>query len=179
MTDFNCISDPTERDLLVALFDLSSFGRFSRNHSNKDVFSLLSSYFEIVGDIINRGGGTVVKFIGDSGLVVFPEEAVDAGVLSLRELKISGDRWLKEHNSPCRNVIKAHFGSVVCGPIGTRDDKRFDVIGDTVNTAATFDTRGFAITTQVFRKLGTESRKHFKKHTPPISYIPIEEEHLG
>jgi len=179
MTDLTNTTEVSERNLLVALFDLSSFGRFTRSHTSSDTWNFLSSYFEFVGDIINTGGGTVVKFMGDAGLVVFPEENIDRGVLALRELKTSGDRWLAERDSPCRNAIKAHFGPVTCGPIGTREEKHFDVIGDTVNIMVMLDTRSSAITPQVFRKLKPATRKHFKKHTPPIQYIPVEDDHPG
>ena len=36
---------------------------------------------------------------------------------------------------------------------------------------------GFAMTPEAFRKLGPETRKLFKKHTPPVVYIPIEQPH--
>ena len=73
--------------------------------------------------------------------------------------------------------VKVHFDPVICGPIGTRTDKRFDVYGYTVNTAATLKSNGFAMTPQVFRKLRADTRKLFKKHTPPIRYIPLESRH--
>jgi hypothetical protein len=38
-------------------------------------------------------------------------------------------------------------------------------------------TQGFAITPEVFRKLTPETRKLFKKHTPPVTYIPIGHPH--
>lgn len=65
----------------------------------------------------------------------------------------------------------------MAGPIGTRNDKRLDVFGETVNIAAMLKANGIAITPQVFRKLEPETRKLFKKHTPPVTYIPVEERH--
>ena len=175
MIDLKSISDANEQDLLVVLLDLTLFGQFTRDNPDRHVFEFLSSYFEFVGDIIIAAGGTVVEFVGDSGLFAFPEDKVDDGIMALLELKRSGDRWLKEHNSPCRNMIKAHLGSVVCGLRGAREDKRFALVGDTVITAVTLDTRSFAISAQAFRKLKPETRKFFKKHTPPILYIPAGE----
>jgi len=131
----------------------------------------------LVGDIVESAGGRVIKFIGDAGLVVFPEEKVDAGVLALRELQQRGDQWFADRDSPCRHVVKAHLGPAACGMVGTRTEKRFDVFGATVNTAALLKSRGFAMTPQVFRKLSPDTRKLFKKHTPPVTYIPAEESH--
>jgi len=97
--------------------------------------------------------------------------------LALLALKEQGDRWIVERGLQSRHIVKAHFGPVTCGPIGTRGDKRFDLFGETVNIAATLPANGLAITPQLFRKLATDTRQHFKKHTPPITYIPLAETH--
>ena len=60
---------------------------------------------------------------------------------------------------------------MVAGPFGRDGDKRYDVIGKTVNVAATLEATGVALSVAAFRKLGPELRRRFKKHTPPISYI--------
>ena len=177
MTSLTDISQATEMELLVAFFDLTQFARFAQNHTSREVFETLGAYFEFVGDVVAEGGGTVVKFIGDAGLLAYPEERVDSGVLSLSRLLEEGDAWLQRHGLPCRNVIKAHFGAVTCGPIGTRHKKDFEVYGETVNTAALLRSEGLAITPQVFRKLHKDTRRLFKKHTPPVTYIPVEQRH--
>ena len=170
-------SSPTELPLLVSFSDLTGFHRFCMNEDPQALFDIVSSYYAFVGDIIETSGGTVVKFIGDAVLIVYPEEAVEAGVLALRELQSSGDEWLAKRGAPSRHIIKAHFGPIWCGPVGTRSEKRFDVLGQTANTAAVLKSNGFAMTPQVFRKLGPDTRKIFKKHTPPVVYIPVEERH--
>ena len=177
MSILNGINGAKEVDLLVAFFDLTEFARFGRSCSDTDIFDMLSDYYELVGDLIEGSGGKVVKFMGDAGLVVYAEEDVNRGVLALTELKDAGDAWLNARQTPCRQIIKAHFGPVVCGQVGTRADKRFDLFGNTVNTAAVLRSSGFAMTPQVFRKLEPDTRKLFKKHTPPITYIPVGESH--
>ncbi len=177
MTRLADITSPTELRLLVSFSDLTGFFRICLTEDPEDLFDLISSYYTFVGDIIEPSGGTIVKFIGDAALIVYPEEALEAGVLALRELQRSGDEWLKGRGASSRHIIKAHFGLIWCGPMGTRSEKRFDVLGQTANTAAVLKSNGFAITPQVFRRLGPETRKIFKKHTPPVVYIPTEERH--
>jgi hypothetical protein len=63
------------------------------------------------------------------------------------------------------------------GPLGTRDDKKTDVLGSTVNTLFLLKVSGFALTPEAFRKLTPETRKLFKKHTPPVFYIPTTQLH--
>jgi class 3 adenylate cyclase len=177
MTTLNDIHTPTEMNLLVAFFDLARFTHFSRNRSAQEIFEFVSAFYEFVGDIIEDSGGTVVKFMGDAALIVYPETHVNEGVLALKALKDQGDVWLAGRNIPSRNIIKIHFGPVICGPMGTRTDKRFDVFGETVNIAALLKSNGLAMSPQVFRKLNAANRKLFKKHTPPITYIPVTENH--
>ena len=177
MTQFDSITTPQEMNLLVAFFDLTRFLRYSQNHTAQEMFDFTSAYFEFVGDIIEGSGGKIVKFIGDAGLIIYPEDKVNEGVLALIELKEKGDQWLADQGVSSRNIIQAHFGPVVCGPMGTRSDKRFDIMGHTVSTAAITKSKGIALTPQVFRKLDDKTRKRFKKHTPPITYIPVGESH--
>jgi len=179
MNIFDEITTGQEIELLVAFFGLTGLTRFARDHSTQEVFDTLSAYFEFVGDIIEDSGGKVVKFIGDEGLIVYPADNVNGGVLALMTLKDSGDAWLAERNMPCRNIVQVHFGPVVCGLIGTRSDKRFDVYGETVNIAAKLKSDGFAMTPQVFGRLDAATQKLFKKLTPSVIYVPVSESHKG
>ncbi|MHC4662563.1 MAG: adenylate/guanylate cyclase domain-containing protein [Planctomycetota bacterium] len=176
MTDKDNPSTPSETEFLIAFSDLTLFAKFSRSQSDREVFEIMSMYFELVGKIVEDGGGKVVKFMGDAALMVFPAESVDSGVRALMRLKTEGDSWMFGRAIPCRHRIKAHFGKAVCGPIGTENDKRFDIYGQAVNTAATLESRGIAITPQAFRRLDDGTRKLFRKHTPPVIYVPSVQE---
>ena len=66
---------PAERDLLVAFFDLTYYQRYASTIAPLDTFRLFAEYFELVGGIVEGAGGSVIKFIGDAGLLVFPEES--------------------------------------------------------------------------------------------------------
>jgi class 3 adenylate cyclase len=108
-------------------------------------------------------------------LVVFDEAHVDLGVEALLALKDAVDAAMARRGWECRLVVKAHFGTVISGPFGEAGDKRYDVIGKTVNTAAALEGRGVALSVSAFRKLGPALRRRFKKHTPPITYIRLED----
>jgi class 3 adenylate cyclase len=168
---------PASCNLLVAFSDLAGFARLHEQMDDSALFKAMDAYFEFVGDTVACAEGRVVKCIGDAALIVFPEERVDDGIRALKTLKEKGDRWLLERQLPCRHTIKAHFGPVAAGPLGPKGDKRFDILGETVNTAARIPSQGFAMSAQVFRKLKPETRKGFKKHTPPVTYIPLEQRH--
>ena len=71
--------------------------------------------------------------------------------------------------------LLSHFGTTVAGPFGPAGAKRYDVIGKAVNTAAMLDATGVTLSVAAFRKLGPEFRRRFRKHTPPVSYIRIDD----
>ncbi len=171
MTGFNSFKSMVEADLLISFFDLTNFVKISGERTSPELFGLLSEFYELAGDIIEAAGGKVIKFIGDAGLAIFPEAMADNGVLALMELKMRSEAFFASRKVNTRLIVKIHFGSAACGPLGVSGDKRLDVIGESVNTAATLASKGFAISPQAFRKLSAETRKRFRKHTPPIVYI--------
>ena len=134
MRGFDSIQIPEQREVLIAFSDLKDFTPFVRDLDEAQLFAVLSDYYELIGDIVTAGGGKVVKFIGDAAL------------LAVRELRQRGDRFFADGDRPCRHVIKAHCGPVCCGQIDTRDDKRFDLLRQTVNTAALLPSNGMVLT---------------------------------
>jgi class 3 adenylate cyclase len=162
--------------LLVAFLDLTRFTVQSERSTDEEIAAVLDAYYEQVALAVREAGGTVVKFIGDAALVVFPADGVDRGVLGLLSLKASVDALMVRRGWPCRLIAKVHFGTVVAGPFGAAE-RRYDVIGRLVNTAALLESSGVSLSVEAFRKLGAEMRSRFKKHTPPITYIRVEDPH--
>lgn len=97
---------------------------------------MMAGYFALTGQIVSDAGGRLIKTLGDAGLVAFPAEAADGGVLALRPVQTAGREWLAKH------------GEII------------DVYGKTVNVAAALPSTGLAVTPAVFRSLQAESRKH-------------------
>ena len=50
-----------EFDALVSFFDLSRYFRFASRQSDRQQFEILSDYYEFVGEIVARSGGTIIK----------------------------------------------------------------------------------------------------------------------
>jgi len=145
--------------------------------SDEEIFRFLDSYYEFVGDTVASGKGRVVKFMGDASFMVFPETHADDGVRTLLTLHDEGNKLLAKLGFGCRHHIRAHFGPAWHGELGARGEKRFDVVGSTVNTMFLLKTSVFAITPEAFRKLNGETRKLFKKHSLPVAYIPMSHPH--
>ena len=165
-----------QRELVVCFLDLSYFARDAAQRDDAAVAEVVDQYYERVGDAVAAAGGTVVKHIGDGALVVFPTERADDAMSALFALRADVDSWLAALCWASRLMVKVHTGPVIAGGYGARGAKRFDVIGNVVNVAARLP-RPFHVTPQVFRLLSPEARKRFKKHTPPVTYIPVDDRH--
>ncbi|MBI4640925.1 MAG: adenylate/guanylate cyclase domain-containing protein [Candidatus Tectomicrobia bacterium] len=130
--NYSEITAPTEYHMIVALADIAGFARASQNLSNRELFDMLDEFYELIGGIVEDAGGKVVKFMGDGALIVFPEEMAKRAIEALGKIKMEANDWLSRFGLSCRIYLKAHIGSVICGPLGTAKEKHFDVIGDTV-----------------------------------------------
>ena len=165
----------SEVSLLIAFVDLARFAAQSQRLDDHAIAETLDEYYEHIAATVQRSGGTIVKFIGDAALIVFPESRVDQGVETLLALKSSVDEMMTARAWECRLTAKIHFGTAIAGPFGGQNEKRFDVIGKAVNTAAMLDAPGVSLSVEAFRKLGRELRTRFKKHSPPVTYIRVED----
>lgn len=166
---------PALQPLLVAFADFTGYTKHAATLEPLALFELFSEFAQVAAKHITGDGGHLIKLIGDALLVVYPEEYASDGIISLLRLKNLSEHWMAQRGFRTKMVVKIHFGDAAFGPFGA--DGRLDVYGDTVNTAATLASRNFSMSAQAFRKLDAAGRKLFKKHTPPITYIPTEDPH--
>ncbi|MBI2923645.1 MAG: adenylate/guanylate cyclase domain-containing protein [Planctomycetes bacterium] len=164
-----------ETPLLIAFADITRFMVNSQRTPDDELAELVNAYYCRAASIVSGSGGRVVKFMGDAILAVWPEEKAGEGIEALAALKADTDASFARQGWDSRLVVKAHFGTAVAGPFGPKGDERYDLIGNAVNIAATLPARTFALSLDAFRKLSPEARKRFKKHTPPVVYIPAED----
>jgi adenylate cyclase len=172
--------EPGERaavPLLVAFLDLSGFAMQATRVTDDELASVMDGWYERLAERVGAAGGRTVKFIGDAALVVFPAARADDGVAALLALKDEADAHFSAAGWPCRANVKAHVGECIAGGYGARGDKRFDVLGKAVNTAAMLDSNGVALSAEAFRALSPAMRQRFKKHTWPVTYIRVEDPH--
>lgn len=161
--------------LVICFIDLSGFARDAEHREDAHIAEILDAYYELVGTHVSAAGGRVVKVIGDGALLAFPVERVDDGVDAVLSLRRDVDAMLSKRGWMSCLVAKVHVGDVVCGLFGPAGDKRFDVIGTEVNATARLPTRQVALSVEAFRALSPSTRERFKKHTPPITYIPVDD----
>ncbi len=177
--DFSKVTTPRKENLLIAFMDIQGFLSIGQRLSDPlQMFDLLDGFARIVTRGIREAGGIVVKFIGDACLVVFAEDAVEDGVLALIAVKADCERYLQGRGFPNRLRVTAHFGEAALGLLGVEPDRRLDVLGDSVNVAASLEKTGhrgrLVITAATFRRLGPAGRRRFHKFPEPIVYLAEE-----
>ena len=176
MSYWTDLSLPTERELVVGMYDLKGYTIYCERTEPSRALDVMARYCSLAGEIIHRAGGLLIKPIGDAGLFAFPGDQADIAVEAVKELQSVGDPWLASENYTGRARTVMHAGIAAIGLIGGPGREQIDIIGKTVNIVGAMRTEGyFAITPAVFRKLSSSGRQLFKKHTPPISYIDLDD----
>lgn len=173
MKTFHNLSDGQKIDALICFADIVGFAPLAESMDEGDLVQLLKDVAQNAADVIGDSPGTIIKYIGDAMLAMFPDECVDEGVRTMLALKERQDQFFASRNLNLRITYASHVGpvtTVILPPIAN-----LDILGRSVNTAAMLEKRGqrgrFIISAQVFRKLEPATRKRFHKFTPPIVYL--------
>ncbi len=129
-----------ERRWVTVLFvDVSGFTAMSEQMDPEDVKILADGWTRRLSQEIRQFGGTVINVVGDEVVAVFgaptaheddPERAVRAG-LAMASLNLSDDP-----DRPIQVHVGLNTGEVMAGLMGPRERRDYNIMGDTVNTAA-------------------------------------------
>jgi len=164
-----------EVQLVVAFVDLTHFEAQAQRVTARDLADTIDDYYERVGIEVAKANGTLVKYIGDAALIVFPPDAVNEAVEMLMTLKAAVDEFMEEVGWQCRLTAKAHLGPVIAGSFGLRDAKHFDVIGRTVNAAARLKSTGVTVSHEVFEGLRKDLKEKFRKAPVAAAFVRKED----
>lgn len=133
-----------EKHILILFADIRGFTPFAENLLHYDVIHVLNVYFQQVGKVIARHGGTINNYMGDGFMALFeaadPAEgalrAVSAG-LELLDAVQDLQPYLEElYHQSFQIRVGLHYGQVVAGKVGAPGHKKVTVIGDSVNLAS-------------------------------------------
>jgi adenylate cyclase len=146
----------------VLFTDLQNFSTVSERMEPEELLVWINEYMEMLVRHVERYGGMVNKYMGDSIMAVFgapvrrtlPEEIKRDALNSVRCALAMG-KALDQLNSERREQgrfttnmrVGIYTGPVVSGSIGSCERLEFTVLGDTVNTASrleSFDKSLFA-----------------------------------
>ena len=139
-------------DLTVMFTDIVSFTPQAEHLPEHETAALLNHHFAMLGACIEREGGIIDKYIGDSVMALWgplagtPPDYAAAAVRAALDIA----RVIREDNqirhargeAPIRLRIGLHSGPAVVGNIGAPGRINFTVVGDTVNVAQRFEQLG-------------------------------------
>ncbi|MDI7921527.1 adenylate/guanylate cyclase domain-containing protein [Ferirhizobium litorale] len=133
------------QDVTIVFTDIQDFTTISEQHSPEGVVALLSTYFELMNEVVERHDGTIVQYIGDSifamwNAPVADPQHVEKGCACALALKVAID----ELNSANRTAGRPEFitryglhtGPAVVGSVGAHSRRQYTAMGDTVNVAS-------------------------------------------
>lgn len=133
------------RELTVFFSDIRGFTTWTEKVEPDEVSIRLNEYFAAMTPLVERHGGTLDKFIGDSIMVFMgapdpmPEHALWAVRMAVemqKEMRRLNERWKQKGYEPLLVGIGIHTGFVTVGSFGSPSFLDYTVIGRNVNLAA-------------------------------------------
>jgi|WetSurSiteA1Bulk_404760.scaffolds.fasta_scaffold00532_11 adenylate cyclase len=146
-----------EKEVLILFADIRGFTALTERLLAYDVVHILNRYFRLMNKVITKHGGQINSYLGDGFMALFEVKNTEEDVLqgvraSLEMLDVVHSRirpYVKSlFNRGFRTGIGLHYGLVVAGTIGTRENARQTIIGDAVNFTQRIEASN--------KKLGTE-----------------------
>ena len=133
------------QDVTVLFSDIRDFTTISEQHTPEDVVATLSDYFELLNDMAEQHGGTVVQYLGDSIFVMWNEPVENAkhaeqGCRCALAMKLAVDALNDANRQNGRPVLFTRFGlhtgPAVVGSFGAASRQQYTAMGDTINVAS-------------------------------------------
>jgi adenylate cyclase len=138
-------SRPMQAELTIMFTDIAGFTGRSETMSAAETARFLNDHFAVLGDIIERSGGTIDKYLGD-GLLAFwgapealPDHAARACAAAEDIMSTIGEHnreAVEAGGEPLRMRIGIHTGPTIVGNIGAASRVNYTVVGDSVNICA-------------------------------------------
>ncbi len=139
---------------VIWLSDLRDSTELADTLSREDFLGLLNDFLERMAGAVMDHGGTVLKFIGDAVLAIFPIEgnpsaraaggeaegpcgaALVAARDALARMQVLNGERRKRDQPALRFGLALHLGEVMYGNVGAPDRLEFTVIGAAANETA-------------------------------------------
>ena len=149
---------------LVILFtDVHDFSIVMRKMGSTGPLSFINEMYESIGEIVVRHGGTIIKYIGDAILIVFPADdpvhGARTAVECARQMRAAYTEQVRRAGITHETELETGLaiGEVERGVVGHESSRVDDVFGEAVNRAGKIGHhRGIAVTGAIKTLLGPE-----------------------
>ena len=134
------------RQVVTAMFsDIQDFTTLSERREPEAVVEMLSDYFELMTETVEKNGGTVLQFVGDgiyalwNAPVADPDHAANACRCALdmqAALETFNAARKAAGQAELITRVGIHTGPALVGNIGALDRLQYTAMGDTINVAS-------------------------------------------
>ena len=139
-------------DAVILFCDLRGSSALAEHYDLNGFLGVLNDYYEVTAGAVIKGGGEVLRYIGDASLAIFPIEryaneqeacraALDVALDSVMRAEQVNAARVGKGEPPIVFGIGLHAGTVMYGNIGTPDRIEFTVIGEAANEAARIEAK--------------------------------------
>jgi adenylate cyclase len=179
-----------QRQIVTALFsDIRDFATICEQHSAEDVVSMLSDYFDLFSEVVQRHGGIIIQFSGDSVFALRnapqpDDQHVDRACFCALELKSQIDDFnasQRRRGAPEFGTrFGVHTGAVVVGSVGAKDRFQYTAMGDAVNVASRIEglNKEFKTTILVSAAVVARARSSFQFRPLGVARVKGREEEV-
>ncbi|GAB4271407.1 MAG: adenylate/guanylate cyclase domain-containing protein [Candidatus Rifleibacteriota bacterium] len=137
--------DAHSQEITIMFTDIYDFSSITENVPPAELMDQLSVYFDEIGLIIHRHGGTIDKYIGDSVMAFWgaPTEdelqashACSAALEIIKVVDKLNQKWQEQGRAILKTRIGINKGISLVGNFGSSDRFNYTAIGDCVNLAS-------------------------------------------
>jgi adenylate cyclase len=168
-----------ERALAVLFLDVRAFTQLCESKLPHDVVFVLNRFFNMAGEAIEAGGGTIGTYLGDGLMAIFghttgPEAGCREALMSARAIDLALDTFnaelAPEIGRPLSIGMGLHVGPLVVGHIGYAASASNTVIGTTVNISSRLEQLTKAkrcqliVSCEVLERAGIASSRYRREH---------------
>jgi predicted ATPase/class 3 adenylate cyclase/tRNA A-37 threonylcarbamoyl transferase component Bud32 len=133
------LGDSTSMDMAVMFTDIRNFTQLSETMTAKEIFSFMNEYLGHMEPIIQKNGGFIDKYIGDSIMVLFPSDpvaAVQTGIEMQKLLTTYNQELVDRGLLPIKIGVGVSDGNLILGTLGTKHRLETTVLSEVVNIAS-------------------------------------------
>lgn len=133
------LGDQVQKEMTVMFSDIRSFTEISEQMTPKENFDFINYYLGYMEPVIRNNNGFIDKYIGDSIMALFSDNASDAinAAIEMRIKLSQFNQVMDQFGKPVINSgIGIHSGSLMLGVVGGEGRMAGTVISDAVNLAA-------------------------------------------
>ena len=161
----------SQKDATVVLIDIAWMTSIIEMLPDEPtVIAFLDGFYRLCSQHIEKGGGEVIKYMGDSCFALYDAKESGAAIRDVQAIRDAFPGYGREFGLPNSDVRAAiHIGEVVTGTFGPQGIK--DVLGKAPGVVMSMNRHGISITEQVYRKLPSSERTPWRKKGGNVTYI--------